>query len=246
MRSNLLAIIFATFAFCLVPALQAATMKDVAEAVKNQDFKKAFEDLNVLSAQGHAEAQFLLGLMYSNGRGTEIDYNKAFELLSKSADQGIANAQLALAGMYRDGKGTEQNFAKSVEWLRKAADQGHAAAFYNLGLRYAKGEGVEQNLEKAFELYSKAADLNNAFGQFNTAYAYAVGEGVEKNMVEALKWAQLSSELGFQRATLFVAFLSEKMTEEEVQQAMNLAVEWKTAKGIASKPAASDTAAKSQ
>src|SRR5712691_8471260 len=47
--------------------------------------------------QGHAEAQFNLGLMYIDGQGVPQDYTQAAQWLRKAAEQGDATAQGILA-----------------------------------------------------------------------------------------------------------------------------------------------------
>ena len=44
----------------------------------NQDYTKAFEFFEIVSAKGLIEGYYNLGLLYYNGLGTEKNYNKAF------------------------------------------------------------------------------------------------------------------------------------------------------------------------
>ena len=232
MKFSLKALTALIAALFLSTALHAATMKEVMEAVKAKDFDKAFEALNVLSNQGHPDAIFLLGLMYERGTATEINPTKAYELYLKAADKGHPNAQVALAGLLRDGRGVEKNLEESVKWLEKAAATGSSNAEYNLGLRYAKGEGVAKDTTKAMELYGLAAEKNNMYAQFNLAYAYATGNGQETNLVEAMRWSILSAAGGFDRAKLFVSFLNSKIEQQQLDEAKQLAQDWRKAKGL--------------
>ena len=50
--------------------------------------------------QGHAIAQFNLGVLYDTGKGVEVDNAKAMELYQKAAEQGDADAQHNLGNMY--------------------------------------------------------------------------------------------------------------------------------------------------
>ena len=52
-------------------------------------FRKAAE-------QGHAESQFDLGLLYTNGEGVDKDHKEAVKWLRKAAKQGHVNAQKLL------------------------------------------------------------------------------------------------------------------------------------------------------
>ena len=55
--------------------------------------------------QGHAVAQYNLGVTYVLDRGVKKDDKKAFEWFLKAAKQGLAEAQNNLGAMYCDGKG---------------------------------------------------------------------------------------------------------------------------------------------
>jgi TPR repeat protein len=61
------------------------------------DEKKAFEYWQLSAVQGHAFAQFNLGLCYENGRGVAKDIKKAVEYWQLSAAQGDDDAKQALA-----------------------------------------------------------------------------------------------------------------------------------------------------
>ncbi|MBA4142376.1 MAG: sel1 repeat family protein [Nitrosospira sp.] len=84
------------------------------------------------AAQGYADAQFNLGLMYANGEGVPQDPVKAVELFQKAAEQGNVDAQNNLGVMYYAGEGVPKDDAKAREWFRKAAAQGNADAQANL------------------------------------------------------------------------------------------------------------------
>ena len=74
--------------------------------------------------QGHAEAQYNLGVMYDDGQGVQQDYAEAVKWYRRAAEQGHAKAQFNLGNMYREGKGVQQDFSKAVLWFEKAASQG--------------------------------------------------------------------------------------------------------------------------
>ena len=86
------------------------------------NYSEAFKFCSVAAEQGHAEAQFNLGVMYDNGQGVKQDYFKAVEWYQKAAEQGIAQAQYSLGIMYYDGKGVRQNYTKAKEYFGLACD----------------------------------------------------------------------------------------------------------------------------
>ena len=68
--------------------------EDGLAAYNNKDYKKAMELWTELADRGYSQAQYNLGLMYSDGQGVKQDYKKAVELYQKAADQGYAPAQV--------------------------------------------------------------------------------------------------------------------------------------------------------
>ena len=97
------------------------------------------EDILSCAEQGHASAQFNLGVMYDIGRGVLEDDVEAVRWYRLAADQGFANAQFNLGVMYDNGRGVPEDDAEAARWHRLAAEQGHASAQFNLGLMYEMG-----------------------------------------------------------------------------------------------------------
>ena len=62
-------------------------------AYKEGDYATAIEKLQPFAEQGHAEAQYYLGLRYYYGRGVDEDYNEAVKWFRKAAEQGHPKAQ---------------------------------------------------------------------------------------------------------------------------------------------------------
>ena len=112
------------------------------KAFQAGDFQTALKEWKPLADQGHAGAQYNLGVMYAIGRGVVEDDAEAARWFRLAADQGHADAQYNLGVMYDIGRGVVEDDAEAARWYRLAADQGHAGAQNNLGLMYADGEGV--------------------------------------------------------------------------------------------------------
>ena len=97
-------------------------------AYQRGDYAAALSGWRPLGEQGHAEAQFKLGVMYANGQGVAPDIAEARKWWRKAAEQGHAGAQ-DVSGLLAGG----MNYAGAAEWYRKAAEQGDADAQYKLG-----------------------------------------------------------------------------------------------------------------
>ena len=107
-----------------------------------------------LAEQGDAEAQFILGVMYSQGRGVPENDAEAVRWFRLSADQSYAAAQYNLGLLYDNGRGVPENDAEAVRWYRLAAAQGLADAQSNLGFMYDNGRGVPENDAEAVTMVS--------------------------------------------------------------------------------------------
>ena len=108
----------------------------------------AFEQKKA-AEQGHAEAQFNLGVCYETGDGVAKNSKEAVKWYRKAAEQGHANAQNNLGFCYGTGEGVTKNSKEAVKWYRKAAEQGLAGAQSNLGVCYYNGNGVTKNYKEA-------------------------------------------------------------------------------------------------
>ena len=78
--------------------------------------------------QGHAPAQYNLGITYENGHGVDVNYKKAIEWYEKAAKQGYADAQYNLGLIHEFGYGVDQSDSMAMRWFAKAAAQGHEQA----------------------------------------------------------------------------------------------------------------------
>jgi len=82
----------------------------------DQSYERAAEYYETAARQGHANAQFNLGLFYANGQGVEQSNETARELWMKSAEQGNENAIKSLQRLdKREGRTTPSFIPKPFE-----------------------------------------------------------------------------------------------------------------------------------
>ena len=93
-----------------------------------------FDEIKALADQGHADAQYLLGLMYANGEGVPENDAEAVKWFRKAADQGHAAAQFNLGYMYATGEGVPENNIRAYVWLSMAKTQGDVPAASAIGI----------------------------------------------------------------------------------------------------------------
>ena len=161
--------------------------RDHAEAAKW--YRRAAE-------QGHASAQFNLGLMYKNGEGVPQDYAKAAKWYRQAAEQGKADAQNNLGLMYHNGEGVPQDYAEAAKWYVRAAEGGDADAQNNLGRMYEFGNGVVRNLVLAHKWFNISVSRFPAAEQDHRAKAVRNRDRIAARLTpaELAKAQQLARE----------------------------------------------------
>ena len=127
------------------------------------------------AGEGHADAQFRMGLIYHEGDIVSKDARQAAGWFRKAAEQGHAEAQNQLGQMYDVGDGVARDHGEAVRWFRKAAEQGNAHGQFNLALKYLLGEGVAKDLRATASWYRKAADQGDPDAQHNLGVMYRDG-----------------------------------------------------------------------
>ena len=147
MSKNHLLVAF-LFSFCFTLNVSADYI-DGQKAYANGDYGVAILEWTQVAEDGNARAQYNLGWMHANGKGTAQDFKEAIKWYTKSAQQGNVNAQYNLGNLYLRGDGAAQNDNLAFSWFLKAAEQGDAPAQYNLCRMYILGKGGEKNILEA-------------------------------------------------------------------------------------------------
>jgi len=176
-----------------------------------RQYERAFPVCRKAAAQGYADAQFKLGVMYyyNEGEGVKQDI-EAVKWFRKAAAQGDAGAQFKLGAMYEKGDGVKQDYTEALKWYRKAADSGNInAEFYQfrLGEMYYNGQGVKQDYAEAAQWYRKAADQGETLAQFALGSMYYNGQGVKQDYAEAAQWARKAAKQGNAGAQLMLGLM---------------------------------------
>mgnify|MGYP000713295099 CR=1 FL=1 len=124
-----------TAVFCLAAALLmggtgiswGADFQKGLDAYDRGDYATALREWTPFAEQGIAEAQFFLGLMYSEGQGVPQDYKAAAKWFRLAAEQGNAYAQYNLGLMHYNGESVPQDYIRAHMWLNIAAANGYEA-----------------------------------------------------------------------------------------------------------------------
>jgi hypothetical protein len=94
-------------------------------ASKSGDFMTALKKWKLLSEQGYSVAQYELGSMHYNGKGSEKDHVEALKWYRLAAKKGHPDAQYALAQMYYKGEGVIQDYVLCRMWFSISGARGY-------------------------------------------------------------------------------------------------------------------------
>jgi len=175
----------------LAPAQAVPPVSACYDAFATKRWSDTLRDCIPWANKGDAEAQTLLGILYSDGSdGLGVDENleKALELFQKAAEQGYAPAQYNIGNFYYNGAVVGQNYIKAFEWYLRAAKQGNVYAQYNVGMIYANGYIGMADFDKALEWHLKAAEQGFTLAQISIGSFYISGLGVKQDYKKAFDW----------------------------------------------------------
>jgi TPR repeat protein len=105
---------------------------------KQRNYQQAASFYQMAADQGHADAQYNLGLCYGNGKGVPKDVQQALKYIQMAADQGCAKAAHDLGACFANGEGVAKDEQQATKYFQMAADKGNEDQFF-LGLCYASG-----------------------------------------------------------------------------------------------------------
>ena len=156
-------------------------------AYQRAEYETALAEFQPMADQGHARAQYYLGLMYASGHGTEISLREALRWYRAAAEQGYAEAQNALAYMYRVGNGVPKSEEEAAKWYGLAAEQGVGQSQFNLASMYGGGRGVPQDYVQSYKWFSLSA-MHGVDGA-RVSLFFCVDRMTEEEVAEAQRLA---------------------------------------------------------
>jgi len=164
--------------------------------------------LEAAAAEGFAEAQYNLGRLHDDGRGTAKDTATAVRWYETAAEQGYAPAQAVLGAVYSNGTSAPQDYALAARWLRKAAEQRDPFAALALGMAYDLGRGVPVDGAEALLWVTRSAELHYVPAEAALGMRYLEGRhGAAPDYDKARSWLQKAAGGGDREAMLGMALL---------------------------------------
>jgi TPR repeat protein len=82
---------------------------------------------------------------------------------------------------------------------------------------YWEGDEIQQDETKAAKLFMMAAEKGDPYAAINVGYMYEQGIGVEQSATQALKWYELSGDMGLVDGLGASAELQRKLAESRTR-----------------------------
>jgi len=98
------------------------------DAYDRGDYATALREFRPLAEQGNVDAQFNLGVLYTEDLGVPQDYVQARQWYEQAAAQGYAMAELSLGVLYAQGRGVLRDFVQAQKWYILAGADGNKDA----------------------------------------------------------------------------------------------------------------------
>jgi len=147
--------VFLSLALC--SALVASGLSSI-EKIDNKEINALFE----MAKGGDVDSQTLLGEIYLDGIGVNVDLDKAFFWLSKASNQDSPQAQYLLGFMYENGIKVDKNLERAAKLYTKASIGGDLMAKYHLAFMYKDGKGVKRDRAKAIALLKEIKSIKDS------------------------------------------------------------------------------------
>ena len=115
-------IAFTALLLTTATSVAAGPFEEGVRAYERERYSRALDLFVEAGEAGEAEAQFLLGKMYLDGRGTDVDPGAAVLWLERAVANSHREAALLLGKVYGSGLGVPLDPARAGEFLERAAE----------------------------------------------------------------------------------------------------------------------------
>ncbi|KAK8865535.1 Interleukin-1 receptor-associated kinase 4 [Tritrichomonas musculus] len=173
------------------------------------NYQIAKEHFEISANEHNLEANLMLGNLYFNGKGVEVDYKKAFEYYKTvlQIDNNNFVALYYIGKMYLDGVGVDKDDVKAKKYFELSAKNNCIEALVKLGNIYYKGKGTAKDLSLAIFYYQKAADFNNPKAQYKLGMIYLNKKNDKKTYEKAKIEFEKASKSNYSKAYLMLGDL---------------------------------------
>jgi TPR repeat protein len=200
-------------------SVRNSSLNPSKEALRSEKAIHFFEYCQIASKQDAPLANYLLGMCYLHGVGTNAEPSKAVTQLELSAQKGDVCGSEALGGIYFVGKdNVPRDLEKSKYWSEKAADKGSV----KMKVLYASSEVMLNSKDpsasispKALKYLNEACDANLPSAQELLGIIYLEGKLTPKDLKKSVDLLEKAIKNGSTGAS---AYLPLAKVELEAQQ----------------------------
>ncbi|KAK8842949.1 hypothetical protein M9Y10_025815 [Tritrichomonas musculus] len=129
-----------------------------------QDIRNAIHYYTLAANLNDSNAQYYLGVIYSNGEYITKDMNKAINYFILAANQNHPKAQYNLG-----------NIKKGIYLITLSAMNRYKPANFLVGYFYHRGMYVKRDIDKAIHYYKEASSFNNQYAKNNLGILFKNG-----------------------------------------------------------------------
>jgi prolyl 4-hydroxylase len=165
-----------------------ARFREAAALFTQQRYEEAMPLLEQASQAGDGQAQNLLGIMYLNGIGIELDTHKSFELFEAAAAGGLKEGHYNLSNMLFNGAGAPRDERSARRHLLAAAEAGHRPALRALGFMYHLMGDSGEWPELSTRAFEQAALMGDPLSKYNLGLRLWQGHGAAPDPARAAGW----------------------------------------------------------
>lgn len=131
--------------------------QDAHSLFESKNFKGAFAIYKRLAEDGDLHCQTMIGWMYHEGLGTELNLEEAEKWFKAAANLGSKEAS------FYCGKSAlrTRKYEEALNWFSKSAAQEYGPALFWLGKMQIRGLALEKDFEKGIGYLNRAAVTGN-------------------------------------------------------------------------------------
>ena len=207
----------------LLAVLAQAAPSDQLEKAKelyfSGDYNHSINYLKPLAADGNAEAQYYLGLIFKSDTFPKKDINTAMSYFLSAADQNNTSAMWALGQMYENGEGVEKNLLTATDWYRKSD---RLSGTLKSQIHFFKNKDnilVDQSTSEVIESLKHDADNGDVEALYKLGKLFDAGKLVSGNESEAFHWYLKAANKGHEYSMFLVGYFYCRGIGVEVDQA---------------------------
>jgi len=169
--------------------------QQMSEDSFEKHYEKTIKWFGKAAEQGHAKAQYWLGMIYM-GSGASQDIEEGKRLCRSAAEAGFSRAQCTMGEWHEEGEYAYRDYREAAKWHLKAAGQGDKDSRTALVALYLFKEEVSQDIDEYVKEQRTAAEHGDPEAMHALGWMHEIGLGVSKDHRESMKWYISAAEQG--------------------------------------------------